>query len=88
MTAIVSTNFADVQYVLEVGGSKHSEYAYFVEAIEAGLLLREQNPKSLINVRDVSASKDQTVSGMATQSVDPISVGSSQSDLAKRANGS
>ena len=49
-----SSNSADVHYIIEIDGSRHSEHFYFVEAIKAGLLLREQNPQSRIKIRDVS----------------------------------
>ncbi len=43
-----------VQYVVEINGSKHSEHVYFVDAIKAALLFREQNPGLKIKVRDLS----------------------------------
>jgi len=41
-------------YVVEIDGVKFSEYACFVDAIKAGLLLHEQNPDFKIKVRDLS----------------------------------
>ena len=41
-------------YVVEVDGADHSEHVYFVEAIKAGLLLREQYPGCKIKVRNNS----------------------------------
>ena len=48
---------ASVQYVVEIDGTKHSEYARFVDAVKAGLLLREQKPDSKIRVRDACEPK-------------------------------
>jgi hypothetical protein len=45
---------AVVQYVIEHNGEQHSEHVYFVEAIKAALLLREQHPGSKIKVRDIA----------------------------------
>jgi hypothetical protein len=51
----VATNVsALVQYVVEIDGAKHSEHGSFVDAIKAGLLLREQHPDSKVKVRDIS----------------------------------
>ena len=66
MSDVATNNSADVQYVIETDGSKHSEHVNFVEAIKAGLLLREQYPDSKIKIRDVSESQsEQIVSEMA-----------------------
>ena len=46
---------------LVTDGSKHSEHVYFVEAIKAGLLLREQNPQSRIKLRDISDSEPEAL---------------------------
>ncbi len=46
------------RFVVEIDGNKHSEYAYFSEAIKAALLLREQSPESKISVRDTSLKRD------------------------------
>ena len=43
-----SSNSADVHYVIEIDDSRHSEHVLFVEAIKAGLILREQNSQSII----------------------------------------
>ena len=54
MSDVGTNNSADVQYVIAIDGSKHSEHVYFVEAIKAGLLLREQYPECKIKVRNNS----------------------------------
>ena len=48
----------DERFVVEIDGNKHSEYAYFAEAIKTALLLRERSPGSKINVRDNSLKRD------------------------------
>ena len=48
----------DEQFVVEIDGNKHSEYAYFAEAIKTALLLRERSPGSKVNVRDNSLKRD------------------------------
>jgi len=61
-----SSNSADVHYVIEIDDSRHSEHVLFVEAIKAGLILREQNSQSIIKIRDISDPKsNDIVSGMA-----------------------
>jgi hypothetical protein len=57
MNDITRGNSADVNYVVEMNGSKHSEHGYFVEAIKAELLLREQNPHSRLKILDISDPK-------------------------------
>jgi hypothetical protein len=53
-------------YVVEIDGVQYSEHAYFVDAIETGLLLHEQNPDFKIRVRDLSEEKLQELgSGIA-----------------------
>ena len=48
----------DERFVVEIDGNKHSEYAYFSEAIKTALLLRERSPGSKVNVRDNSLKRD------------------------------
>jgi hypothetical protein len=53
MSDIGLTNAAVVQYSVEIDGSRHSEYVYFVDAIKIALILREQNLASKIKLRDL-----------------------------------
>ena len=48
-------------YVVELDGVKYSEYACFVDAIKAGLLLHEQNPDFKIRVCELSEFKSEEV---------------------------
>ena len=53
-------------YVVGLDGVKYSEHAYFVDAIETGLLLHEQNPEFKIRVRELSeAQLERVTSGVA-----------------------
>ena len=62
MTDVDVSGSCTQHYVVEIDGAKHSEHACFVDAIKAGLLLREQNPESKITVRELSESRSEEVS--------------------------
>jgi hypothetical protein len=66
MTDVDVSGSCAQHYVVEIDGAKHSEHACFVDAIKAGLLLREQDPESKITVRELSESRTEEIaSGLA-----------------------
>ena len=53
-----TANFSDVRrhesYVLEIDGKIKSEYEIFVEALKAGLKIKQQFPQSNVKVHNVN----------------------------------
>lgn len=51
---VLSQASLDERYIIEVDGKPKSEYGIFVEALIAGLQLKQQFPHSKIRVRDAN----------------------------------
>jgi len=48
------SDFAHAVFAIEVDGIRPSEHVYFVDAIQAALLVRQKQPNSKIKVRDLT----------------------------------
>ena len=55
--AVLADNISDESYVVEIDGRIESKHGVFVEALRAGLNVKQKRPLSDVKVRDVHFSQ-------------------------------